>query len=429
MITQKTQSEAYAQYESFQRRTQRTIERNRAPILATYTVIQQELQGGADAESIEAMNEALQGISSADRQRAFGVATEAVKAGLVGDPGVVEKVAGNVYKMLGRGVGGRVNDAALLADDLRIEAEREGIASGTAMVDANGRVVLLLPGEVLAGEGLHYPIGEEKAALLKEYDRKLNNNQISREFKNIFQSQIDPYKPVLPQGWLRTLEMGGYQFGEQLPTMLLSAAPGGQLLMTGAIGSQYYNQLKVENPGMNTGAAIALSMGAARIEAVFEGLQFSAMAGKGVLAKKMLTNLRNGGVVTFGAQLGVNLLEQNAEEGIQDLSTTLIFTIASQLRPDMEDKEIAKELGDLINQRADVAAMLVFPAIIGAGFGTWRHLKDPDRQVFNSQKMTQDGDLCGLAAEDLGGNRSGREGCALSPSMGRAHTEGQSCGH
>ena len=389
-FTEQTRSALYSSYGEVQRRARKLFNKHPEASKTATLVLQDFLNDTPDNLHVLQMRAALHGIPSTDRQQILNLAAMAARAKLPpGDAGKIENAIHNISKALGEasGIAYRATGGygTVLADS-KLDAEKQALEDGTARLDSAGNIVL--PDPEYKGPAFRKPTPKETSELWHDRKNKRDDLQLARELEQV-KGELDPYHPIAPEGWMRTLEMGTYSLIEQAPDMGLLALPGGPLLYTMAAGTRYYDQMLRENPGMDPFSAMGISMGAARIEAITEAMELKSMAGAGIMAKNFQHTLRTKGPLIALKEFAGTTFEQNTQELVQDATTTMIFTVASNLRPDMSDKDIAQEFRLMLEQRDDVAAMLFIPTLVGAGFATHRVLKHPDRAIYTPEKLAR----------------------------------------
>lgn len=343
----------------------------------------------------QAVTDAFMGVAPEDQKKVFGFVVNAAKMGVV-DKSAINKAAGFLGELLvaapARGAYRFFSDKVATGSWFANAENKDRLKNGEARMAPDGTIIYdptvkvdgarrMTPEEITDAAG---DLERESMALVAE-------NNFTSAYREVYK-----YKAGLPEDWLygvpAKLEEGAVGFMENAPIMAMNMTPWGRVIYTVSVGSQYFRQMMVENPGMdNRVAGVAAYLGAGQ-EAVWEGFKVETLMSASL--RGLFTTLRTKGPVAyFRILLGTNVAE-NTMEGIQDFGSaaTLKLTqeIAHAIDPSMNVGKIQSWndlMADWVQQRPDVAYQVFFGAFIASGVGTYKHLNDPVRQLYNEETL------------------------------------------
>jgi hypothetical protein len=152
-----------------------------------------------------------------------------------------------------------------------------------------------------------------------------------------------------------------------------------------AYQAQEYDRIMLENPEIDPTFAKGLSLVEGAGNAALDRLQLGAINGKLPVFGGLLNAIKNNGIRRVLTTVGVEILEQNLQEGAQDLIAPLTETLTAALREDMPDKDFGALMKDYAGSRAETFFAVLPLALLGGGIGTYRDLKNPAMQLADKQ--------------------------------------------
>ena len=300
---------------------------------------------------------------------------------LVAGFGQIAKVDKGFWYQMAESLGRGVSDVAEVTP--RVLGENALEAQLAQLEDAK-RPVFLVPGRTgevrverfdLQGTGPASP--EERAQAAERIREKLAVRQVQRELRDLAERVVDPIKTVtnLPE----ILEEGLYGAARSLPYTAVAAVPYvGMPAVATALYAQNYDRLRLEHPELPAGKVALVAAASAPIEAALERLQVKLITGRlpwlGGLVKKMAhPNQRNITRIMLGS--GGILLEQNAQETVQELTFPVARTVAAALDEDMPGFDWQEKIEGMPRELAVQFVALLPLSLVGMGALTVRELR------------------------------------------------------
>lgn len=230
---------------------------------------------------------------------------------------------------------------------------------------------------------------EEKDALLIEAGRLYKQAGMLRQLRAIADGVVDPIEAAR-EGFAGLVEGGLYGAARSAPYTLTALVPGaGMALTAGAIWGGEYDRMRLAYPNMAPDAVGSLALASAALQAPVEWVQSRALMGKlpatSALLKRM-SDVRLPLPARVGAAVGGNIIEQNAQEWVQDSVPLVIDSIAAAVRSDMPEFDMEAAFRGLSDSRIDTFFALLPLALIGGGAATYREFKRGE--VFTADKYT-----------------------------------------
>ena len=318
-----------------------------------------------------------------DRQNVYEIVALAAKAKGAGDSKDFWQKLGESFA---RGATGMFDDTAIM---LRDSETRNNISllkdpSVKLVVWQNGRIDteetanMALVDAGRWGQTFREVQDGERESLLLQNDESLKQTQVLRELKALASGEVDPIRPGA-SGIMGQLEGGVYGAAESVPYTLLSGVPYvGPVLTYTALAASDYNRLMRENPEMDSGAAMTLSMLTAAPQAALERVQFGLLTGKAPgfsQALKRLADARTPIAIRIAAGIAGTVAAENVTEGLQDAVPVISDTLAAAIRKDMPNFDPEKAWGDWKGTRADTFFAVLPLSLIGGGALTVRELR------------------------------------------------------
>ena len=208
---------------------------------------------------LQVLGKELTGLSPEQRQKIYRYAAMAAQSD--GGMGTVEQFARNLGQSISRSFD------FLGVSTLKAEAQR-GFSS-IETIEQRGRLHL----QRLERK----PDSPEKTAEIAAINENLEMVKVVRELRDVAKTQIDPIKPIMPEGtFLGTAERGAYGLGGSIGFMAATAVNPALGFM--AIADQEYESMRTEFPHMDPNVAGAASLASAAIQTPIEMLQLRALA-------------------------------------------------------------------------------------------------------------------------------------------------------
>jgi hypothetical protein len=212
--------------------------------------------------------------------------------------------------------------------------------------------------------------------------------KVVRELRNVAKTGVDPIRPVLEEkSFWGTAERGAYGLSGSIP--LMGATAVNPYLGVLAYQATEYDRIMLENPEINPQFAQGLALVEGAANAAIDRVQLSSLSGRLPMFGRYLDRIASNGVRRT-VKIGANVVEQNLQEGAQDLIAPVLETAVAALREDMPDKDFGKLLNEWGGQRAETFFATLPLALIGGGVATYRDIKNPSAEL-NATKLRMAG--------------------------------------
>jgi hypothetical protein len=145
----------------------------------------------------------------------------------------------------------------------------------------------------------------------------------------------------------------------------------------------------LENPDVNPQFAQGLALVEGAANAAIDRVQLRSLSGKLPMFGRYLDRIASDGVRRT-VKIGANVVEQNLQEGAQDLIAPVLETAVASLREDMPDKDFSSLMDEWAGQRAETFFATLPLALIGGGIATYQDIKNPSAEL-NATRLRQVG--------------------------------------
>jgi hypothetical protein len=378
----------HAQANRVYNQTLKDIESIRGRGAETFSALMDFTQGKADDERIAQVAEHLSSSTPEERQKVYSYIGLAAEAGHIDRAGI-EQFAINMGQSFSRGFD-FIPQGTLQGQEDAFREMRDTLATGKVWLrKAEGTPTLndvYRPSQGAVGSAANIDLTgreatpEEVATLKAQAEGGLKTFGVIRELRNAAKSSVDPIRPVFEDS---AIERGAYGLAGSLGIMVpVAINPAIGML---AYQAQEYDRIMLENPEIDPTFAKGLSLVEGAGNAALDRLQLGAINGKLHVFGGLLNGIKNNGIRRVLTTVGVEILEQNLQEGAQDLIAPLTETLTAALREDMPDKDFGELMKDYVGSRAETFFAVLPLALIGGGIGTYRDLKNPAMQLADKQ--------------------------------------------
>lgn len=331
---------------------------------------------GRETADIPALAREMAALPRDKREKAYGYVSLAAQAGQI-DPGGIEQFADNFAKSFTRGFD-FLGSGALSDQERNARLWLNTFENGEFHVrDNDDGTVTPIFGPFIGKEGTREATPQERERFRTETEQLIPSFQIARELRNLAQVGVDPINMLADEGILRDIEAGAYGFAGSIPLMAATAV--NPLVGAMAYADNEENRIRLENPDMDPGAARNLALVEGFANAAIDRLQLRTLTGRLPVLGRFLEGIKSNGVRRTLKVAG-NVVEQNLQEGVQDLIAPLTESIVASVREDMDPKDLAAMLGEYADSRAEVFFAVLPLALIGAGAATMQDIKNPSRE-------------------------------------------------
>ena len=145
----------------------------------------------------------------------------------------------------------------------------------------------------------------------------------------------------------------------------------------------------LENPDVNPQFAQGLALVEGAANAAIDRVQLKSLSGKLPMFGRYLDRIKSDGIRRT-VKIGANVVEQNLQEGAQDLISPVLETAVAALREDMPDKDFSSLIEGWAGQRAETFFATLPLALIGGGVASFRDIKHPSEEL-NATKLRMAG--------------------------------------
>jgi hypothetical protein len=347
-------------------------------------------QGNATDEEMQSLANDFVGAPPEDRQKIYKYVTLAAQAGQIDRAGI-EQFAINMGQAFTRGFD-FVPQGTLQMQEAGVNNWLESIRNGTQIwVPADGDLTKAVVGNAPAGaesDAWRQATVPEAETLIQSGQNVRESFKVVRELRNVAKTGVDPIRPVLEENsFWGTAERGAYGLSGSIP--LMGATAVNPFLGVLAYQSTEYDRIMLENPDINPQFAQGLALVEGAANAAIDRVQLSSISGRLPMFGRYLDRIASDGVRRT-VKIGANVVEQNLQEGAQDLIAPVLETAVASLREDMPDKDFTKLMDDWSGQRAETFFATLPLALIGGGVATYRDIKNPSAEL-NATKLRMAG--------------------------------------
>ena len=347
-------------------------------------------QGNATDEDMQSLANDFVGAPPEDRQKIYKYVTLAAQAGQIDRAGI-EQFAINMGQAFTRGFD-FVPQGTLQMQEAGVNNWLESIRNGTQIwVPVDGDLTKAVVGNAPAGaesDAWRQATVPEAETLIQSGHNVRESFKVVRELRNVAKTGVDPIRPVLEEkSFWGTAERGAYGLSGSIP--LMGATAVNPYLGVLAYQATEYDRIMLENPDINPQFAQGLALVEGAANAAIDRVQLSSLSGKLPMFGRYLDRIASNGVRRT-VKIGANVVEQNLQEGAQDLIAPVLETAVAALREDMPDKDFGKLLNEWGGQRAETFFATLPLALIGGGVATYRDIKNPSAEL-NATKLRQAG--------------------------------------
>jgi hypothetical protein len=361
-------------------------------------------QGNATDEDMQSLANDFVGAPPEDRQKIYKYVTLAAQAGQIDRAGI-EQFAINMGQAFTRGFD--------FVPQGSLQLQEAGVSEALQAVQKGGKVWVPQNGDITkATISEKTPVAQtlaeaptaflfsnpkqdyreatpEEAGQFTSYAKKaIESFKVVRELRNVAKTGVDPIRPVLEENsFWGTAERGAYGLSGSIP--LMGATAVNPFLGVLAYQSTEYDRIMLENPDINPQFAQGLALVEGAANAAIDRVQLSSISGRLPMFGRYLDRIASDGVRRT-VKIGANVVEQNLQEGAQDLIAPVLETAVAALRDDMPDKDFTKLMDDWSGQRAETFFATLPLSLIGGGIATYRDIKNPSAEL-NATKLRMAG--------------------------------------
>jgi hypothetical protein len=361
-------------------------------------------QGNATDEDMQSLANDFVGAPPEDRQKIYKYVTLAAQAGQIDRAGI-EQFAINMGQAFTRGFD--------FVPQGSLQLQEAGVSEALQAVQKGGKVWVPQNGDITkATISEKTPVAQtlaeaptaflfsnpkqdyreatpEEAGQFTSYAKKaIESFKVVRELRNVAKTGVDPIRPVLEENsFWGTAERGAYGLSGSIP--LMGATAVNPFLGVLAYQATEYDRIMLENPEINPQFAQGLALVEGAANAAIDRVQLSSLSGRLPMFGRYLDRIASDGVRRT-VKIGANVVEQNLQEGAQDLIAPVLETAVAALREDMPDKDFTKLMDDWSGQRAETFFATLPLALIGGGVATYRDIKNPSAEL-NATKLRMAG--------------------------------------
>ena len=347
-------------------------------------------QGNATDEDMQSLANDFVGAPPEDRQKIYKYVTLAAQAGQIDRAGI-EQFAVNMGQAFTRGFD-FVPQGTLQMQEAGVNNWLESIRNGTQIwVPADGDLTKAVVGNAPAGvesDAWRQATVPEAETLIQSGQNVRESFKVVRELRNVAKTGVDPIRPVLEENsFWGTAERGAYGLSGSIP--LMGATAVNPFLGVLAYQSTEYDRIMLENPDIDPQFAQGLALVEGAANAAIDRVQLSSLSGRLPMFGRYLDRIASNGVRRT-VKIGANVVEQNLQEGAQDLIAPVLETAVAALREDMPDKDFSSLMDEWAGQRAETFFATLPLALIGGGIATYQDIKNPSAEL-NATKLRQAG--------------------------------------
>jgi hypothetical protein len=378
-----------------------TVRPQASKALSTLTAF---TQGNASDEELQSLANDFVGAPPEDRQKIYKYVTLAAQAGQIDRAGL-EQFAVNMGQAFTRGFD-FIPQGSLQIQESGVNEVLQAVQKGKQVwVPENGdltkaTVAEKTPKAQVLGQapttgmfatpqdGYREATPEEADQFATYAKNAMESFKVVRELRNVAKTGVDPIRPVLEEdSFWGTAERGAYGLAGSIP--LMGATAVNPYLGVLAYQATEYDRIMLENPDINPQFAQGLALVEGAANAAIDRVQLKSLSGKLPMFGRYLDRIKSDGIRRT-IKIGANVVEQNLQEGVQDLIAPVLETAVAALREDMPDKDFSKLMDEWGSQRAETFFATLPLALIGGGIATYQDIKNPSAEL-NATKLRQAG--------------------------------------
>lgn len=364
-----------------------TVRPQASKALSTLTAF---TQGNATDEDMQSLANDFVSAPPEDRQKIYKYVTLAAQAGQIDRAGI-EQFAVNMGQAFTRGFD-FVPQGTLQMQEAGVNNWLESIRNGTQIwVPADGDLTKAVVGNAPAGaksDAWRLATVPEAETLIQSGQNVRESFKVVRELRNVAKTGVDPIRPVLEEDtFWGTAERGAYGLAGSIP--LMGATAVNPYLGVLAYQATEYDRIMLENPDIDPQFAQGLALVEGAANAAIDRVQLKSLSGKLPMFGRYLDRIKSDGIRRT-IKIGANVVEQNLQEGAQDLIAPVLETAVAALREDMPDKDFTKLMDEWAGQRAETFFATLPLSLIGGGIATYQDIKNPSAEL-NATKLRQVG--------------------------------------
>ena len=347
-------------------------------------------QGNATDEDMQSLANDFVSAPPEDRQKIYKYVTLAAQAGQIDRAGI-EQFAVNMGQAFTRGFD-FVPQGTLQMQEAGVNNWLSSIRNGTQIwVPTDGDLTKAVVGNAPSGtesDAWRQATVPEAETLIQSGQSVRESFKVVRELRNVAKTGVDPIRPVLEENsFWGTAERGAYGLAGSIP--LMGATAVNPYLGVLAYQATEYDRIMLENPDVNPQFAQGLALVEGAANAAIDRVQLSSLSGKLPMFGRYLDRIASDGVRRT-VKIGANVVEQNLQEGAQDLIAPVLETAVAALREDMPDKDFTSLMDEWAGQRAETFFATLPLALIGGGVATYQDIKNPSAEL-NATRLRQVG--------------------------------------
>jgi hypothetical protein len=258
----------------------------------------------------------------------------------------------------------------------------------------------IAPGEIESADGSYTgtpwrsATPEERAQRLANAKKADSLIRLSMEMDRVAKNEFDPIKPVMTY-MPDVLQSGAFGLAGSLPGMVAAAIPGaGPVWVGNSFINQAFERFTLDHPDIRGEDSYKMAVVVGGIQAVLERAQVQSTLGKLPWTKGIvdrLTDPTSSFWRSFLIKGAANVVEQNLQEGLQDITPAVVQETASALSKDVPGVDWQKELGDWTGSRAETFFAVLPLALLGVGVSSLRESRAVARALTSPQAMMEAG--------------------------------------
>jgi hypothetical protein len=260
----------------------------------------------------------------------------------------------------------------------------------------------IAPGEIESADGSYtgtpwrLATPEERAQRLANAKKADSLIRLSMEMDRVAKNEFDPIKPVMTY-MPDVLESGAFGLAGSLPGMVAATIPGtGPVWVGNSFINQAFERFTLDHPDIKGEDSYKMAVVVGGIQAMLERAQVQSTLGKLPWTKGIvdrLTDPTSSFWRSFLIKGAANVVEQNLQEGLQDITPAVVQETASALSKDVPGVDWQKELGDWTGSRAETFFAVLPLALLGVGVSSLRESRAVARALNSPQAMMEAGIL------------------------------------
>jgi hypothetical protein len=356
----------------------------------TLSTLEKFTKGESDPESLQTLSNTLIGATPEERQKIYKYVTLAAEAGHIDRAGL-DQFALNMGQAFTRGFD-FVPQGSLQMQEAGVNNWLESIRNGTQIwVPADGNLSKAEVGNAPAGvesDAWRQATLPETEKLIQSGHDVREGFKVVRELRNVAKTGVDPIRPVLEENsFWGTAERGAYGLAGSIAPMAATAV--NPFLGALAYQATEYDRIMLENSDINPQFAQGLALVEGVANAAIDRVQLKSLSGKLPMFGRYLDRIKSDGIRRT-VKIGANVVEQNLQEGAQDLIAPVLETAVAALREDMPDKDFSSLMEGWAGQRPETFFATLPLSLIGGGVASFRDIKHPSAEL-NATKLRMAG--------------------------------------